>query len=109
MNEPRESGVYIEQIELGDDKTASLRFACRGKLKAIICRINWPYREGIVIPFDSLKEDTECSKENCTCNESPLNSKVSKVDLCSSCLKSIHKKIKDIIDVKPQYPLAHNI
>lgn len=99
----------MKQIELGNDKTASLRFACRGKIKAIICRINWPYREGIVIPFDSLKNNTECSDEDCTCKDSPLDEGVSTLDLCSNCLQSVHQKIKELLDVDPQYPLAYSI
>lgn len=110
MINPSESDVYLRQIDLGNDKTASLRLACRGKFKAIICRINWPYREGIVIPFDSLKENTECDNENCTCKEDfPSDTTITTLELCKSCLKSIHKKIKDILEKDPQYPLAYNI
>lgn len=109
MTEPRESDLYIEQVELGEDKTASLRFANLSEFNAIICRLNWPHREGLVIPFDSLKEESTCSHDECTCQRSSIERTINTLKLCRSCIQAIHQKIKNILDNDPQYPLIHSL
>lgn len=100
----------MKQIELGDEKTASLRFANLNSFNAIICRIDWPYKDGLIIPFDSIDSKTECSHEDCTCQEEPpLESEINSLDLCTNCLKAIHRKILEFIDTDPEYSLARTI